>query len=54
MTIYALSTITICYVTSPPEPQEIGALVRCDGACTGPGGGPIDFGTVGTKPNLVQ
>ncbi len=58
-TIVGFSTVTICYVKcpeckSPLKGQEVGAVVRCDDVKNGPGGGPIDFGTLGKYPNLVQ
>jgi len=54
MTIVGFSTITITSVTSPPAPQEIWAKVVCDSIVSGPGGGGLTLGTMGTIPNLVQ
>ena len=54
MLIVGFSTVTICAVTGPPDPQLIWAIVDCDAMSSGPGGGPVDAGTSGLIPNLVQ
>jgi Flp pilus assembly protein TadG len=56
MLIVGFSTITLCAVDGPPTYSDklIYAIVDCDAMSSGPGGGPIDTGTSGTYPNLVQ
>jgi Flp pilus assembly protein TadG len=51
--IVGFSTITICAVSGPPT-QVIWAIVDCNAMSNGPGGGPVDTGTSGKIPNLVQ
>lgn len=51
--IVGFATVTVTSVMTSPE-KTIDAHVSCDSIIEGSGGGPVDFGTFGDIPNLVQ